>query len=74
MEKEIIKILSEVSEVKEKDIKLNSKLVDDLELESLDVVTLVSEFENKYNIEIPDEDIKKFLTVEDIVEYIKSKI
>ena len=73
MEKEIIKILSEVSEVKEKDIKLNSKLVDDLELESLDVVTLISEFEKKYNIEILDEDIKKFITVEDIIEYIKSK-
>lgn len=74
MEKEIIKIISEVSEVPVKKINLKTNLIADLDLESLDLVTLISEIETKYNLEIPDKEIKKIQTVEDIVNYLSKNV
>lgn len=71
MEERVIKIISDVCEIDKKDIKLNSNLVNDLELESLDVVDLVVAFEKEFNIKINDKDIKQFQTVEDIVKYLE---
>ena len=42
-------------------------------MESLDLVDLVAAFEEKYNIEILDKDIKNLQTVNDIIKYIESK-
>lgn len=74
MEKQIIKIISEISEIPEKKINLKSNLIADLDLESLDLVTLISEIETKYNLEIPDKEIKKIQTVEDIVNYLNKNV
>lgn len=71
MKEEIIKIVSEVSEVPIEKINENTNLVADLDLESLDLVTLVAKFESMYKIEILDKDIKKIQTVGDIINYIK---
>ncbi len=71
MKEEIIKIVSEVSEVPVEKINENTNLVADLDLESLDLVTLVAKFESMYKIEILDKDIKKIQTVGDIINYIK---
>ena len=74
MKEEIIKIIAGVAEVPEESITLKTNLIADLDLESLDLVTLVSEIENKYQIEIPDKEIKKIQTVEDIVNFLSSHV
>lgn len=74
MKEEIIKIIAGVSEVPEESINLKTNLIADLDLESLDLVTLVSEIENKYQLEIPDKEIKKIQTVEDIVNFLSSHV
>lgn len=74
MKEEIIKIIAGVAEVPEEIINLKTNLIADLDLESLDLVTLVSEIENKYQIEIPDKEIKKIQTVEDIVNFLSSHV
>lgn len=74
MKEEIIKIIAGVAEVPEESINLKTNLIADLDLESLDIVTLVSEIENKYQIEIPDKEIKKIQTVEDIVNFLSSHV
>ena len=51
----------------------DSKLVDDLKADSLDIVELVTSLEEEYNIEISDEDIKNIRTVGDVVRFIESK-
>ena len=71
MEEKVINIISSVCEIDKKDIKLDSNLVNDLELESLDVVDLVVAFEKEFNIKIEDKEIKQFQTVEDIVKYLE---
>ena len=74
MKEEIIKIIADVAEVPEESINLKTNLIADLDLESLDLVTLVSEIENKYQLEIPDKEIKKIQTVEDIVIFLSSHV
>lgn len=74
MKEEIIKIIADIAEVPENSINLKTNLVADLDLESLDLVTLISEIETKYEIEIPDKEIKKIQTIEDIVNYLSKNV
>ena len=74
MKNEIIGIIASVAEVPVKNVKMESNLISDLELGSLDLVTLVSEFENKYNMTVDDKDIKNLQTVKDVVEYIEKHV
>lgn len=53
------------------EVRLDSKFVDDLGADSLDVVELVMALEEKFSIEIPDEEAEKISTVKDVVEYIE---
>ena len=66
-------ILVEVLGVSEDDIKLESKFVDDLGADSLDLVELIMAFEDKFGIEISDEEAEKMVTVKDVLDYISSK-
>ena len=74
MKEEIIKIIAGIAEVPENSINENTNLLADLDLESLDLVTLISEIETKYELEIPDKEIKKIQTVGDIINYLSSHV
>lgn len=54
------------------DITEQSTLEADLGLSSFDVVEIVSEFEEIFDIEIADRDITKFVRVKDIVDYLEA--
>ena len=73
VEQRVKKIVAEQLGVNEADIKNESSFVDDLGADSLDTVELVMEFEDEFEISIPDEDAEKIQTVGAAVEYIKSK-
>ncbi|MBO4261147.1 MAG: acyl carrier protein [Clostridia bacterium] len=49
-----------------------TSIIDDLGADSLDVVELVMALEEKFGIEIPDEDAEKINTVSDIVSYVEA--
>jgi acyl carrier protein len=66
------KVVAEVFKVEESQITLETKFMDDLKAESLDVITLLMEFEEAFDKRIPDEDAEKLLSVEDAVKYIMS--
>ena len=55
----------------EKTVTLETSFVNDLEADSLDIVELVMELEDEFNVNIPDEDAEKIQTVGDAVKYIK---
>ena len=55
------------------EVKMESKFVDDLNADSLDVVELIMELEEKLGVAIPDEDAEKIASVGDVVAYIDSK-
>ena len=46
-------------------------IVDDLGADSLHIVELVMQFENEFDIEIPDEDAESLLTVGDVKQYLR---
>ena len=51
-----------------------ASFINDLGADSLDTVELIMELENRFNIQIPDEDQEKIQTVGDAITYVKSKI
>jgi acyl carrier protein len=65
-------VVAEVFKVEESQISMDTKFIDDLKAESLDIITLLMEFEDAFDKKIPDEDAEKLLTVKDAVEYIIS--
>ncbi|MDD3344537.1 MAG: acyl carrier protein [Sulfurospirillaceae bacterium] len=54
------------------EVKEDSKFVEDLGADSLDVVELVMALEEKFDIEIPDTDAEKIVTVKDAMSYIEN--
>jgi acyl carrier protein len=74
VEDRVKKIIAENLGVEEDEITPEAKFVDDLGADSLDTVELVMAFEEEFDIEIPDEDAEKILTVGKAIEYIKEKI
>ncbi|MBU3098812.1 MULTISPECIES: acyl carrier protein [Clostridium] len=72
MFEEIRVCISSQLNIDEEEIKIESSFMNDLGADSLDIVELIMELEEKYDIEIPDEDVEKIVTVGDIVEYIKA--
>ena len=53
-------------------ITLEAKFIDDLGADSLDTVELIMQFEEEFEIEIPDEDAEKITSVGQAVDYINS--
>jgi acyl carrier protein len=68
IEKEIILIISEVSGADEEEIKLDSHLINDLEIDSIKAIEIAVAVEKKYKVSIRDEDIPKIMTPRQIVE------
>lgn len=71
MEEKIIELIADKLCKKKEQITLNSRLVEDLGADSLDVVELIMAFEDEFGVSLPDEDIANMKTISDIVEYIK---
>ena len=71
MKEEIIDLVSSVLGVDKNILNENTNFVRDLDVESLDLIDLVAAFEEKYNIDILDQDIKNLQTIKDIVDYIE---
>ncbi len=60
-------------DIPEESITMESRLIEDLKADSLDVVELIMDLEQQYGIEIPDDDLPNIHTVGDIVNYINQK-
>ena len=73
MLQDIIDVLAQYTDVPAEEINESSDLIDDLELNSFDVITIVSDFEEQYGIQIPDDQITEFRTVADIEAYLEKK-
>lgn len=73
IEDRVIGIVSEQLSIPREEIARESSFVDDLKADSLDVVELVMEFEEEFEITIPDDDYEKIRTVGDAADYIEAK-
>ena len=55
-------------------VTMEASFIDDLGADSLDIVELVMALEEEFDIEIPDSDAEKVVTVGDVVDYIKENV
>ena len=67
-------IIVEQLGVSETAVTMESSFIDDLGADSLDIVELVMALEEEFDLEIPDADAEKVVTVSDVVEYIKENV
>lgn len=68
------KIISEVLNVDEEEITMETTFIDDLGADSLDVFQIIMGLEEEFDIEIPNEEAEKIVTVGDAVEQIKNAL
>ncbi|MCI8837238.1 MAG: acyl carrier protein [Hungatella sp.] len=65
-------IIAEVLNVSEDEITTSTTFVDDLGADSLDIFEIIAAIEEQFDIEIPQEDAEKIVTVGDAVEQIRN--
>ena len=70
IEKKVIEIVSEQMGVDKSEIKRETSFINDLNADSLDTVELVMEFEDEFDMSIPDEEAEKIQTVGAAIDYI----
>ena len=73
VEEKVISIVAEQLGVPKEEVTLESSIIEDLKADSLDVVELVMELEDEFDITIPDDDYEKLRTVGDAIRYIEAK-
>jgi acyl carrier protein len=72
VESKVKGIIAEQLGVAEGEIKSTSRFVEDLGADSLDIVELVMAMEEKFEVEIPDDQAENIKTVQDAVDYINA--
>ncbi len=72
-DKKIKQIIAEQLGLNEEEIVDGASLLDDLGADSLDIVELVMAMEEEFEMEIPDEDAEKIVTVKDVIDYVKRR-
>jgi len=70
----VTKVVIDRLGVDESEVKVEASFREDLGADSLDVVELVMELEDEFDMEISDEDAEKIATVGDAISYIEAKI
>ena len=68
---EIKELIAEQLDIKLEKIEKESKFIDDLNADSLDIVELMMALEEKFDIKIPDSEAEKIITVNDILVFIE---
>jgi len=72
VEEQVKAIICEQLSVEEADVVPEASFVDDLGADSLDLVELIMAMEEKFGVEIADEDAEKIKTVQDAIDYVKA--
>ena len=59
-------------DVNKENIRLDSKIVEDLDAQSLDIYDMIALLEDEFGMEISDEEVEKIRTVQDVADFIKA--
>ena len=72
MYEKFVEVLVDELQIDRDDITMEAELTNDLGINSIELADLVMVCEEKFDIEFNDEDIRKFITVGDVVNYLES--
>ena len=67
-------VIADKLSINENEITMESAFIDDLNADSLDIVELIMALEDELDMEIPDDEAEKFVTVGDVVKYVKEHV
>jgi acyl carrier protein len=73
LEEKVINIIVEQLDVTREECVLEASFIDDLGADSLDIVELLMEMEEAFDIEIADEELEKIATIQDVVDFLREK-
>ena len=68
------KVIADVLNVDPEEIEMETKFIDDIGADSLDVFQIIMGIEEEFDIEIPADDAEKITTVEEAVNLIKNAV
>ena len=71
---ELVDLLSEQMNVDKSTLNRDTRFIEDLHTDPLDMVEMLIALEDKYNISVPDEDAKNLSTIGKLVDYVEEKI
>ena len=66
----LAEIVNEETDLPVEDVQLDKSFTEDLDIDSISMMTIVVEAESKFDVKIPDEEVKNLKTVGDAVNYI----
>ena len=67
---QILAILEDVAEVSPEDVNEDSVLMDDLDLSSMEILTIVADLEETFGLRIPEKELRNFVTIADVADYL----
>ncbi len=73
LQEKVVKLVSEATKMDSANISMNTSFVDDLNLDSLDMVELMMKMEDEFGVEIPEDETENLKSVGDVVTYLKAK-
>jgi len=73
LEEKVIKLVMEQLDVTKEACVPEASFIDDLGADSLDLVELIMEMEEVFGVEIADEELEKFRTVKDVIDFLAKK-
>ena len=71
IQEKVISIVSEAANVEVATIKAETSFIDDLNLDSLDMVEMMMKMEEEFGVEIPEEKTEDLKTIKDVTTYLK---
>jgi len=73
LKEKVIKLVSDATKIEAGKISDGTSFVDDLNLDSLDIVELMMKMEDEFGIEIPEEEAEGLKCIKDVVSYLETK-
>jgi acyl carrier protein len=73
VQEKVITLVSQATKTDAANISATTNFIDDLNLDSLDMVELMMKMEDEFSVTIPEEETENLKTIGDIVNYIKTK-
>ena len=71
---QILAILEDVAEISPEDVTEDSVLMDDLDLSSKEILTVVADLEETFGLRIPEKELRNFVTISDLADYLAAHV
>lgn len=71
---QILAILEDVAEISPEDVSEDSVLMDDLDLSSMEILTIVADLEEAFGLRIPEKELRGFVTISDLADYLSEHV